>query len=189
MDKPWKVDGLTDAELAEAYFNSWQSANKEVCRLETLIAEKDREIERMSGQFAKGFAAGKDCTLRRNPSGCCCKFSEVGDEDEIVRLCEAHKDYLMKMTEEKDREIERLKEDVARYKKVRQLNVNEFHNLFVKSISDNRSFDTLVDELDNINAERIDDGFGCTWSKTCPNCGGKSMEIVRPGKAQCSICG
>ena len=90
---------------------------------------------------------------------------------------------------EKDREIERLRKDVARYKKVRQLNVNEFHNLFVKSISDNRSFDTLVDELDNINAERIDDGFGCTWSKTCPNCGGKSMEIVRPGKAQCSICG
>lgn len=37
--------------------------------------------------------------------------------------------------------------------------------------------------------ERIDDGFGCTWSKTCPNCGGKSMEVVRPGKAQCSICG
>ena len=46
MDRPWKVDGLTDSELAEAYFNSGQSAHKEVCRLETLIAEKDREIER-----------------------------------------------------------------------------------------------------------------------------------------------
>lgn len=41
MDSPWKV------ELAEAYFNSWQSAHREVCRLETLIAEKDREIERL----------------------------------------------------------------------------------------------------------------------------------------------
>ena len=35
----------------------------------------------------------------------------------------------------------------------------------------------------------IDDGFGCTWSKTCPNCGRKSMEVVRPGKAQCTHCG
>lgn len=41
MDSLWKV------ELAEAYFNSWQSAHREVCRLETLIAEKDREIERL----------------------------------------------------------------------------------------------------------------------------------------------
>lgn len=91
--------------------------------------------------------------------------------------------------EEKDREIERLKKDVVRYHKVRQLNMNEFHNLFVKTIADNRSFDAMVDELDGISTEMIDDGFGCTWSKTCPNCGGKSMEIVRPGKAQCSICG
>ena len=42
-----KVDGCTDKKLAEAYFNSGQSAHKEVCRLETLIAEKDREIERL----------------------------------------------------------------------------------------------------------------------------------------------
>ena len=27
------------------------------------IAGKNKEIERMSGQFAKGFAAGMDCTL------------------------------------------------------------------------------------------------------------------------------
>ena len=48
MDIPWKVDGCTDKKLAEAYFNSWQSANKEVCRLETLIAEKNREIARLA---------------------------------------------------------------------------------------------------------------------------------------------
>ena len=40
MDKPWEVEGCTDAELAEAYFNSWQSAH-------AAIAEKDREIERL----------------------------------------------------------------------------------------------------------------------------------------------
>ena len=35
----------------------------------------------------------------------------------------------------------------------------------------------------------IDDGFGNMWSKTCPECGKESMEIVRPGKVQCAYCG
>jgi len=35
----------------------------------------------------------------------------------------------------------------------------------------------------------IDDGFGNTWSITCPECKQQSMEIVRPGKAQCGNCG
>lgn len=35
----------------------------------------------------------------------------------------------------------------------------------------------------------IDDGFGTSWSKTCSRCGMPSMEVVRPGKAQCTHCG
>jgi hypothetical protein len=35
----------------------------------------------------------------------------------------------------------------------------------------------------------IDDGFGNAWSKRCAQCGRLSMQIVRPGKAQCSHCG
>ena len=58
--------------------------------------------------------------------------------------------------------------------KVRIVKPNEF---------DDEIKDFVLDE--NI----IDDGFGCTWSKTCPNCGRKSMEVVRPGKAQCTHCG
>ena len=46
MDKPWEVEGCTDAELAEAYFNSWQSAI-------AAIAEKDREIERLNEHLAE----------------------------------------------------------------------------------------------------------------------------------------
>ena len=46
MDKPWEVEGCTDAELAEAYFNSWQSAL-------AAIAEKDSEIERLNEHLAE----------------------------------------------------------------------------------------------------------------------------------------
>jgi hypothetical protein len=35
----------------------------------------------------------------------------------------------------------------------------------------------------------IQDGFGNAWSKRCAQCGRLSMQIVRPGKAQCSHCG
>jgi hypothetical protein len=35
----------------------------------------------------------------------------------------------------------------------------------------------------------ITDGFGSYWSKTCPQCGKDSMEVVRPGSCQCKECG
>lgn len=35
----------------------------------------------------------------------------------------------------------------------------------------------------------IYDGFGSAWSSTCPECGQKTMEVVRPGKVQCGNCG
>lgn len=31
----------------------------------------------------------------------------------------------------------------------------------------------------------IEDGFGSSWSITCPHCGDDSMSVVRPGKVQC----
>jgi hypothetical protein len=36
---------------------------------------------------------------------------------------------------------------------------------------------------------KISDGFGSTWSKTCPTCGLGTMRINRPGEAQCDYCG
>ena len=36
-------------------------------------------------------------------------------------------------------------------------------------------------------AENISDDFGNTWSAYCPNCGNKSMSVVRPGKVQCDL--
>lgn len=35
----------------------------------------------------------------------------------------------------------------------------------------------------------LDDGFGNRWSPICGNCGQKTLEIVRPGKVQCTGCG
>ena len=35
----------------------------------------------------------------------------------------------------------------------------------------------------------IEDGFGSSWSAFCPMCGFKTMQVVRPGKVQCSFCG
>lgn len=36
--------------------------------------------------------------------------------------------------------------------------------------------------------EMLDDGFGMECSPYCPDCGRKSMSIVRPGKFQCAVC-
>lgn len=35
----------------------------------------------------------------------------------------------------------------------------------------------------------ISDGFGSVWSKKCPTCQQDTMEVVRPGKVQCTNCG
>lgn len=35
----------------------------------------------------------------------------------------------------------------------------------------------------------ISDGFGSTWSIVCPECEEPLMQVIRPGKAQCKICG
>ena len=35
----------------------------------------------------------------------------------------------------------------------------------------------------------ISDGFGSSWSRQCPTCHQDTMEVVRPGKVQCSNCG
>jgi hypothetical protein len=37
--------------------------------------------------------------------------------------------------------------------------------------------------------ERIEDGFGSAWSRTCPTCGLGTMHVNRPGEIQCDYCG
>ena len=99
-------------------------------------------------------------------------------------------DHLAAM-KEKDREIERLQKDSDRYRKLRRMHCNEFQNIYVASLNGNRSFDELVDGIQTflLDDNMIDDGFGNSWSKTCPFCKMQSMEIVRPGKVQCAVCG
>ena len=41
---------------------------------------------------------------------------------------------------------------------------------------------------DKIKDKIIEDGFGNRWYIKCPICNQDSMEIVRPGKVQCSNC-
>lgn len=40
-----------------------------------------------------------------------------------------------------------------------------------------------------LDPDTISDGFGLTCSVVCPQCGKRTMEVVRPGKVQCSNCG
>jgi len=111
-------------------------------------------------------------------------MSELADyERTVIRL--------RKELAEKDKEIERLKIDAERYRRVRRLSVNEFNNIFARNISGHQSFDSCIDEIENFVLDEtvIDDGFGNSWSKTCPMCHMQTMQIVRPGKVQCSICG
>ena len=35
----------------------------------------------------------------------------------------------------------------------------------------------------------IEDGFGNAWANWCHECERYSLEVVRPGKVQCGICG
>jgi hypothetical protein len=44
-------------------------------------------------------------------------------------------------------------------------------------------------ELPQNDPETIEDGFGAMCSIRCPQCGLKSMQVVRPGKFQCAFCG
>ena len=44
----------------------------------------------------------------------------------------------------------------------------------------------LRDKIDTENT--ITDDYQ-VWSKTCPMCGQDTMQVVRPGKVQCSNCG
>ena len=45
------------------------------------------------------------------------------------------------------------------------------------------------DEIERSDEDIIEDGFGSAWSIICPDCGERSMEVVRPGKVQCGNCG
>ena len=47
-------------------------------------------------------------------------------------------------------------------------------------------------EYDKIIFARVDtiaDGHGSAWSIVCPDCGKRTMHVVRPGKVQCGECG
>lgn len=51
----------------------------------------------------------------------------------------------------------------------------------------------LQKRLDNYRKYCLDNkilfnGFGGSWSITCPECKKDTMQIVRPGKVQCSHC-
>jgi hypothetical protein len=51
----------------------------------------------------------------------------------------------------------------------------------------NKEFRELDEAEDD--SDTISDGFGSTWSSKCAMCGKNSVQIVRPGKVQCTNCG
>ncbi len=46
----------------------------------------------------------------------------------------------------------------------------------------------LLRRSHGMGGEMIGDGFGNEWFAHCGRCGRKSIEVVRPGKAQCPYC-
>ena len=55
-----------------------------------------------------------------------------------------------------------------------------------RQIVDSDIFQQIVKIIEQDNT--ITDDYQ-TWSKTCPMCGQDTMQVVRPGKVQCSNCG
>ena len=52
-----------------------------------------------------------------------------------------------------------------------------------------RRSDFSIEETVEQATDTISDSFGSTWSAYCPECGKKTMQVVRPGKVQCANCG
>jgi hypothetical protein len=63
------------------------------------------------------------------------------------------------------------------------------HTATVEKIKERDKFALANDNIQPPDNDTIEDGFGSIWSAWCPTCGRKSMEVVRPGKCQCSYCG
>lgn len=92
-------------------------------------------------------------------------------------------------------------------KYVDKLKELRFNYLLFRRVSDNGIKNTCVVKMDKLESEIsaleqemekeknknlkdiIEDGFGSVWSAWCPMCKKKSMQVVRPGKAQCKYCG
>ena len=52
----------------------------------------------MKLDFQRGYEMGRDSAMRKNKSGCCCKFDE---DDYIIELCYAHRIYIDNIIKEK----------------------------------------------------------------------------------------
>jgi len=68
------------------------------------------------------------------------------------------------------------------------------HNQEIKNVGDefaifeapeNGYIDSDEERIDD---DTIEDGFGNVWSIICPICHKRTMEVVRPGKVQCTNC-
>ena len=80
-------------------------------------------------------------------------------------------------------------------KKVRGLLCRDC-NLAIGIVDENvTTLRRIIDYLTDVDVETmsmpdtISDGFGSTWSSWCPECGKKTMQVVRPGSVQCGNCG
>lgn len=46
-----------------------------------------------------------------------------------------------------------------------------------------------IEDVPMNRSNSITDGHGNWWSKACPECKQDTMQVIRPGKVQCSECG
>ena len=62
---------------------------------------------------------------------------------------------------------------------------DEWEELVARLLSNN----TEKAKICTARLNNLKDGYGNAWKKTCPECKQDTMEIIRPGKVQCSECG
>jgi len=55
--------------------------------------------------------------------------------------------------------------------------------------AENKKLRKAVDHFEACKEDTIEDGFGSAVDSRCSECGFKTMQVVRPGKFQCGICG
>jgi len=75
--------------MMDTSFTETEKQNMLLHQENKLLRQRIAELQqKLDCEYARGFKAGHEATLRKNPSGCVCKFDE---DDNLVEMCAAHR--------------------------------------------------------------------------------------------------
>lgn len=153
----------------------------------------------------RGIRKRKEIAKQRNRQIKWLKADLVAKDAKIAELTE-HIEDLVEVVGKKDEQIRVLREgleDLRDYGcrhdlnptiggKIKNLNDWAGWTGYIKSMDEyvrEKAAKALQSKAAGGVKDDIEDGFGSSWSKKCGICGKDTMEVVRPGKVQCSNCG